>query len=148
VALRPQSRPRKIYISREDTSIRRIANEAGVQACFIAHGFEVHVLSGITYQEASFPERQPYSVGARRRLGELGLRLSGRRIFEMMPPNNGSFAYWVMAGQLKIPYTLFTIDDARLDTGPGSSVDLMLNTRDCRADIERLEAAVSSYMAD
>lgn len=139
---------RKIYISREDAAVRRITNEAEVQARFRAYGFEVHTLSGLTYeaQKSLFQDASHIASIHGAGLANLAFAHPSTRVFEMMPPNNGSFAYWVMAAQLGMPYTLFTVDDALLDIGPGFSSDLMLNTRDCSVDVRRLDVALGDFM--
>jgi hypothetical protein len=140
---------RRLYIARTDSVIRNIVNEAEVQALFVAHGFEVHALSGLTFAEQQALFQQASHVAGIHGAGLTNLAFShpSTRVLEMMPPTTGTFAYWLMAGALGMSYQLLTIEDAWLDTGSGASLDLMLHKRDCRVDMGRLEAALARLLA-
>ena len=140
---------RRIYVSRADVSTRGLANEAELQACLKARGFEVHTLSGMDFAA----QKQLFST-ASHIVGVHGAGLTnlvfappGARVLEIMHPLAGTFAYWVMAGALGLDYWQFTADDAALVTKPGSTYDGALNARPLRIDIERLESMLDRFAA-
>lgn len=139
---------RRIYVSRRDTAIRSTVNEPEIETLFLASGFEIRTLSGLHFEEQKALFQDASHIAGIHGAGLANLVFShpSTRVLEMMPPNNGSFAYWVMATALGMDYWLHTVEDAHLDTGPGASFDMMLNLRDCRVDADRLRPVLEEFV--
>lgn len=141
---------RRIYISREDAAIRRCLNEHEVTACFERHGFETCTLARLSFaaQRALISDASHIAGLHGAGLANMVFAGMGASVMELMPPNNGSFAYWVMASAIGLRYRLLTVDDAWLGIGPSPSFDLTLNFRDCRVDIDRLDRALTDFVVE
>ncbi len=140
---------RRLYVSREDAAVRRLVNEAEVRARFVAHGFEIHLLTGLGFedQKALFQAASHIAGVHGAGLANLAFAHPSARVLEIMPPLAGTFAYWVMARGLGQGYQLLTAGDAELTVGPAASYDPLLGDRAIRVDLDRLDAALTLFTA-
>ena len=136
---------RRLFVSREDAAVRRLVNEEQVRALLLRRGFEVHTLEGL-----SFKAQRELFQGASHIVGTHGAGLANlafahptTRVLEMMPPLAGTFAYWVMAGALGLPYGVIAADDAVLPVRPGATYDPSLGERSLRLPLDRLSTALN-----
>lgn len=139
---------RRLYVSRRDATVRRLVNEDEVAALLAGLGFEVVELSGLDFEAQAELFAQASAIAGVHGAGLANLVFAapGARVFEIMPPLSGTFAYWVMAQGLGQTYQLFTAEDAEFAVRPGASYDPSLGSRPIRVDLGRLKTALQDFL--
>lgn len=107
--LTPQPK-RKLYVSRQDASCRRVLNEAELLPLLQANGFEVLSLENMTFVEQiqCFSDAAvimgPHGAG----LTNLLFAAKQTRIIELLPDDSINHCFWIMASALEQRYTYLT----------------------------------------
>ncbi len=108
---------RRLYISRNDAKLRRVANEAELSPLLAAHGFEIVILTGmpIADQVRLFIEAEavvaPHGAG----LAHIAWMRPGAKVVEFFPgasgplgaPRNATANFWIISNQKGLDYTAY-----------------------------------------
>ena len=102
----PRARTRRLLISRADSPVRRIANEAAVQQALAPFGFETIVPGRMAFEDqiAAFRDAThivgPHGAG----LANILFCAPGTRVLEVFHPLYGTWAYAMIAPTLGLDY--------------------------------------------
>jgi hypothetical protein len=143
---------RRIYISRQDSHVRRVLNEAALAPVLSEYGFETVELSRLSLdaQAALFGEASHVAGVHGAGLTNLLFARPGTKVLEILPPLCAAVSYWVLAGALDQPYWALVAEDpegVRPDYADWAH-DPELNMRDVRVDPMRLGAGLEALTRD
>jgi Glycosyltransferase 61 len=141
---------RRLFVSRSDTSGRRITNEPQVAREFASRGFEIVLLTRL-----SVSEQIDMFAGASCVAGVHGAGLTnmifsapGTRVLEILPPFVATPAYWVLATQLGHRYRALIAEDPQFGKPDYTSWQHSpeLNRRDISIPPEAVRSALDALL--
>jgi hypothetical protein len=111
---------RRIFISRGDTTGRRILNTAEVDAVLERFGFERHELGSLPLSaQIALLGQATHVVGVHGAgLANILFAPRGARVLEILPPLCGTAAYWMLAQALEQPYAALIAQDPEVPEPP------------------------------
>lgn len=104
--LDPDSRGRRIYISRADANRRRITNESEIAAFLCDRGFEVITCSGLSVAQQArlFASAEAVVAPHGGALTNLVFCQPGTKVIELFGPGYNPICYWAIAETLGLEY--------------------------------------------
>lgn len=137
---------RRIYITREDASVRRVINEAEIWTFLESQGFEKVSLSGRTVREqiSLFANAEFIIAPHGAAFANLIFASPRTKILEIFNPNEVKNLYWRIANHLDLPYAYMLSEDTTLL--PFDSVHVY-GPRDLTVNLEKLKATYELLVA-
>ncbi len=139
---------RRLFISRADSTTRRIVNEDAVREVLASRGFETIVPGRMSYDEqlTAFREASHVIAGHGAALAHLAASASGTHVLEMFHPLYGTWAYAMLAQACGLKYAALVgrdgVSDAPELNEPEAAGPLMgrFGHRDLRVDPDEVLA--------
>ncbi len=131
--------PKKIYVTRRDTKIRRLLNESELESRLEAHGYTIVSLTGKTFAEQVnlFAHAKKIIGGHGAGLTNLAFCEPGTAVLEVQMPSHLNWCYRRLATMLELDYGYF-YGEVPADIGCHT------NLREYLVDVDRLEASLAS----
>lgn len=137
------AKKRRLFISREDASFRRLKGEAELCRQLIPHGFEIVTLAGV-----SLPDTAAMFASAEMIVGPFGSGLMnicfcppGCVVVDIAPPEFYNAHHWYLGEEAGLVYSCYFGNDRIIQPhNPPSSVtkDIQIDTNDCYLFIRQM----------
>jgi capsular polysaccharide biosynthesis protein len=101
---------RKLYVSRQDATCRRVINEAELRPLLHAEGFEILYLENLSFTEQIQSFSEAAVIMGPHGAGLTNLLFAGKhtQIIELLPDDSINHCFWIMASALEQRYTYLT----------------------------------------